>query len=49
MHKVKKKLIILEQVASIKVSLLLKIQNQNTQALQLFTMIIKVENMYKSN
>jgi hypothetical protein len=30
-------------------SLLLKIQKQNTQTLQLFTMIIQIESLYKSN
>ncbi len=37
-----------EQVASKKLSLLLKIQIQNTQMLQLFTKTIKTENIYKS-
>ncbi len=32
-----------------KSNLLLKIQNQNTQTLQLFSMIIKMESIYKSN
>jgi hypothetical protein len=40
---------IIEQVASNKSSLLLKIQNQNTQTLQLFAKIIKTESIYKSN
>ncbi len=38
----------LEQVAY-KSSLLPKIQKQSTQALQLFTKIIKTESIYKSN
>ncbi len=36
------------QVASNKSSLLLKIQKQNTQTLQLFTKIIKMDSKYKS-
>jgi hypothetical protein len=40
---------IIEQVALNKSSLLLKIQEQNIQTLQLFTMIIKTESVYKSN
>jgi len=39
---------IIEQVASNKLSLLLKIQLENTQALQLFTRIIKTESIYES-
>jgi hypothetical protein len=39
---------IIEQVASNKLSLILKIILQNMQALQLFTKIIKTESMYKS-
>jgi hypothetical protein len=39
---------IMEQVALIKSSLLLKIQKQKTQTLQLFTKIIKTEIIYKS-
>jgi hypothetical protein len=37
-----------EQVTSNKSSLLLKIQKLNTQILQLFTKIIKLESIYKS-
>ncbi len=37
-----------EQVALNKSSLLLKIQMQNTQALQLFTLVIKTETIDKS-
>jgi hypothetical protein len=39
---------ILEQVPSNKLSLILKIQLQNTQTLQLFTNTIKTESFYKS-
>jgi hypothetical protein len=39
---------IIEQVSSNKSNLLLKIQKQNTQTLQLFTAIIKVESVHKS-
>ncbi len=39
----------IEQVASHKWSLLLKIQNSNTQTLQLFTKIIKMGSIHKSN
>jgi hypothetical protein len=42
-------LIIIEQVASNKTSLLLKNIFQNTQALQLFTIIIKTESIHKNN
>ncbi len=38
----------IKQFASIKSSLLLKIQMQNTQTFQLFTKIIKTESIYKS-
>jgi hypothetical protein len=41
--------IIIEQVGSNKLSLLLKIQKSNTQKLQLFKEIIKMESVYKSN
>jgi hypothetical protein len=37
-----------EQDASNKSSLLLKIQNQNTKTLQLFTINIEMQNIYKS-
>ncbi len=40
--------IIIEQVAFNKLTLILKIQIQNTQTLQLFTNIIKTEIIYKS-
>ncbi len=40
---------IIEQVASCKWSLLLKIQQLNTQILQLFITKIKMEIIYKSN
>ena len=40
---------IIKQVALNKSSLLLKIQKQKTQTLQLFTEIIKMESIYKSN
>jgi hypothetical protein len=38
----------IEQVACIKSNLLLTIHMQSTQTLQLFTMIIKMESIYKS-
>jgi hypothetical protein len=44
-----KSVIIIEQVSWIKSSLLLKIQKQSTQTLELFTKIIKMESIYKSN
>jgi hypothetical protein len=40
---------VIEQVASNKSSLLLKIPKLNTQTLQVFTKIIKMESIYKSN
>ncbi len=40
---------VIEQVAHDKLSILLKIAKKNTQTLQLFTNIIKMENIYKSN
>ncbi len=40
---------IAEQVALNKSSLLLKMQKQNTQTLQLFTKIIKIESICKIN
>ncbi len=39
----------IEQIATNKSSLLLKNILQNTQILQLFTMVIKTESIYKSN
>jgi hypothetical protein len=39
---------LIEQVACNKSSLLLKIQNLNTQTLQLFAMNFKTESIYKS-
>jgi hypothetical protein len=39
---------IIEQVASNKLSLLLKIHLENTQELQLFTRIIKTESIYEN-
>jgi hypothetical protein len=40
---------IIKQVVLNKSSLLLKIQKENSQALQLFTAIIKWESIFKSN
>ncbi len=41
--------IIIDPVASNKSCLLLKIQKSNTQIIQLFTEIIRMESIYKSN